>query len=93
MLEARDNSGWRLKVGFSLVAAGCIAPLAIPLVWGTTLSSGAKAAISAFLAFGLPELLVLAAIPVVGKRRLQYWLASLKRRVKSIWQSDRASRL
>ena len=91
MTAAPTDSQWRVKLGFALVAAGLLVPLTIPLVWATPLSIPAKAALSTFLAVGLPELLLLAALPVLGKRRLQYGLTYAKRRLWNLWRMIRAT--
>ena len=77
---------WRLYLGWTLVALGCAAPLLIPLILRAPLSLGAKAALSALTAFGLPEILVLLALPLIGKDRIQALFRRLKTSLINGWR-------
>ncbi len=87
--ESHNESRWRVALGFALVVAGCFAPFTIPIVWMTELSTSAKVSLSAFLAFGMPELLIFAALPVLGRKRLKSCWISLKRRLWRLWRAIR----
>lgn len=85
MESKQDISPWRLCLGWALVALGCAAPLLIPLILRAPWSGGVKAALSALAAFGLPEILLLLAIPVLGKERLQGLVRSVKTALSELW--------
>jgi len=65
-------SGWRLGMGVVLFVLGLICPIFIPLVTGTDLPAKWKAGISGLLALGIPELLWMAAVAVLGKAGFSY---------------------
>lgn len=74
-----DVSKWRLYAGWTLVVLGCAAPLLIPVILTTSrLSVTAKAGLSTLLAFGLPEILILLALPLLGKERIKAFFAPIK---------------
>jgi hypothetical protein len=73
-----DNPKWRLYAGWTLVVLGCAAPLFIPLILTAPLSVAAKAGLSALMAFGLPEVLILSAFPLLGKERINALFAQIK---------------
>lgn len=75
----RDIGPWRLYFGWALVILGCGSPLLVPFILNSTLPAGAKAVLSALVAFGLPELLILSALPVLGRERLKAFFASIKK--------------
>lgn len=79
----------RLWVGFGLVVSACVVPLLIPLVWMLDLSTAVKASLSALMALGLPEVLVVAAVPVLGRRRLSYCWIWILRQLAKIWRRVR----
>ena len=68
--------GWRFWVGVTIFVAGFAAPLAIPLVTSSNLPTAWKTAISGALALGVPEVMMVVAAAVMGKRGF----AELKRR-------------
>jgi hypothetical protein len=57
----------RLITGVAIFVIGHAAPLAIPLVTGSSLSTGWKTALSGLMIFGIPELMTLLAVVVLGK--------------------------
>jgi hypothetical protein len=65
-------SGWRFKIGIIIFVVGFLSPLLIPVVAATGLPTTWKAAISGFLAVGIPEVFSLVAIAVVGKAGFKY---------------------
>jgi hypothetical protein len=60
--------GWRFPVGVTIFVAGFAAPLAIPLVTSSNLPTAWKTAISGALALGVPEVMMVVAAAVMGKR-------------------------
>jgi hypothetical protein len=69
--------GWRFKTGVALFVLGLICPVFVPLVMATDLPTSWKAILSGGLALGIPELLWLAAVAIMGKSGFDY----LKQRV------------
>ena len=57
----------RLITGVAIFVIGHAAPLAIPLIAGSSLSTGWKTALSGLMIFGIPELMTLVAVVVLGK--------------------------
>ena len=60
-------AGWRYRVGLTIFVAGFAAPLAIPLVTSSDLSTAWKTAIAGVLAVGVPEIMMVVAAAVMGK--------------------------
>jgi hypothetical protein len=58
---------WRLSLALALWIGGFFLPLAIPLVIALPMPMAGKAALSGLLVLGLPQLLTVAAIAIVGK--------------------------
>ena len=67
-----SQSQWRFRVGFILFVLGLISPLFIPLVTATGLPAEWKAVISGMLMLGIPELLWMAAVAVMGREGFNY---------------------
>ena len=74
----------RLVIGMTVLVAGFLSPLAIPLVASSGLPPRWAAAISGFLLFGIPEIFMLFAIAIMGresfdflKQKLAAWLRKL----------------
>ena len=59
--------GWRFTTGVTLFVLGLVCPLFVPLVTATNLTGKTKAIFSGALALGVPELLWLAAVALMGK--------------------------
>ena len=78
-------SGWRFKTGVALFGLGLICPVFVPLVAATDLPASWKAVLSGALALGIPEMLWLTAVAVMGKAGFDYLklrvLGFLKRHV------------
>ena len=68
--------GWRFRVGVAIFVAGFAAPLAIPLVTSSDVSTAWKTAIAGALAVGVPEVMMVVAAAVMGKEGF----AELKKR-------------
>ena len=71
------RAAWRFPLGVTILGVGFAAPLAIPLVTSSDLPTSWKTAISAALAIGLPEIMMLVAVAVMGKEGF----AALKRQL------------
>lgn len=66
------SAHWRMRLALTLWVAGFFLPLAIPLVTSMSLPVATKTALSSLLIFGLPQLLTIAAIALVGKSGFRY---------------------
>src|SRR5271170_767556 len=63
---------WRMCVALALWVGGFFLPLAIPLVTAMSLPVATKTALSGLLIFGLPQILTVIAIALVGKSGFHY---------------------
>ena len=61
------RSGWRLRLGLSVLIIGFASPMLIPVITATDLPSGWKTAISGALALGIPEIFSIIAIAIMGR--------------------------
>jgi hypothetical protein len=66
------SAHWRMSLALTLWVAGFFLPLAIPMVSSMSLPVVTKTALSSLLIFGLPQLLTVAAIALVGKSGFHY---------------------
>jgi hypothetical protein len=64
--------GWRMAIAIVLIAISLGAPAFIPLVTGSGLSTEAKALLSGLLVVGIPQLLMVSAVALVGKAGFAY---------------------
>ena len=83
---------WRFPVGVTIFVLGFAAPLAIPLVTSSDLSTAWKTAISGALAVGVPEVMMVVAAAVMGKEgfaELKRWFGRL---LKKYGPPERVSR-
>lgn len=64
--------GLRFRFGLIFFVLGLICPVFIPLVTATDFPAGWKAGLSGLLALGIPELLWMVAIAVMGKEGFRY---------------------
>jgi hypothetical protein len=80
-----DIARWRLYAGWTLVGLGCASPLLVPAILRSPLSAGVKAALSALTAFGLPEILILLALPLLGKERIQALFRTVMNSIRHTW--------
>ncbi|HBH05034.1 MAG TPA: hypothetical protein DDX92_00340 [Flavobacteriales bacterium] len=75
-MDQNSNSRIRPKssiiLGTIVMILGFLSPLLIPFVVNSTLSLGLKSLISGLLAFGIPELFMLAGVAIMGKDGFQY---------------------
>lgn len=63
----RPQIGWRFRVGVIVFVVGFLSPLLIPVVARTGLPTEWKALISGALAVGVPEVLSILAVAIMGK--------------------------
>ena len=64
----QPGAGWRIRLGLTVLIVGWLSPLLIPVITRTALATEWKTIISGLLAVGIPEVLTLAAIAVMGKQ-------------------------
>lgn len=62
-----SHPGWRFRLGASFFALGLVCPVFVPLVTATGLSTEWKTILSGILTLGIPELLWVVAVAVMGK--------------------------
>ena len=67
MTTEQPRAGWRFRLGLTILIAGCLSPLLIPVVTRTSLATEWKTIISGLLAVGIPEVFTVAAIAIMGK--------------------------
>ena len=67
-----SHPGWRFRLGVSFFALGLVCPVFVPLVAATGLSTEWKAILSGLLMLGVPELLWVVAVAVMGKAGFDY---------------------
>ena len=68
----RKPSGWRMGVALALWVGGFFLPLLIPMVAMLSVPLATRTALSGLLVFGLPQLLTVIAIALVGKSGFHY---------------------
>jgi len=66
------SPGWRFRVGVGLIVLSFVSPLGALLVSITNLSIAMKATLSGLFLAGIPEVLTVAAIAVMGKAGFAY---------------------
>jgi hypothetical protein len=67
-----SHPGWRFRLGVSFFALGLVCPVFVPLVAATGLPTEWKAILSGLLMLGIPELLWVVAVAVMGKAGFDY---------------------
>jgi len=63
----QPKTGWRFRLGLTILVVGWLSPLLIPLVTRTALAAEWKTIISGLLAVGIPEVFTVVAIAIMGK--------------------------
>jgi len=63
----QPRAGWRFNLGLTVLIVGWLSPMLIPVITQTALATEWKTIISGLLAVGIPEVLTLAAIAIMGK--------------------------
>lgn len=67
LIKTKESRG-KLRLGAVILVVGFLSPLLIPLVVASNWSAATKSLISGLLAFGIPELFMIVAIAVMGKK-------------------------
>ena len=93
MTTEHPPPGWRFRIGIIFFVLGLVCPVFIPLVSTTGLSTKWKAIISGLLAVGIPELLWMAAVAVLGKPGFNYIKGRFYGFFKKIAPPDTVSRI
>jgi len=70
--HVHKTSRWRMSVALALWIGGFFLPLLIPVVATLSVPVATKTALSGLLVFGLPQLLTVVAIALVGKSGFHY---------------------
>ena len=63
----QPRAGWCFRLGLTIMIAGWLSPLLIPIVTRTSLATEWKTIISGLLAVGIPEVFTVVAIAIMGK--------------------------
>lgn len=84
---------WRMSLALALWVGGFFLPLVIPLVTRLPLPVATKTALSGLLVFGLPQLLTVIAIAIVGKSGFHYLMERLFGAAKKLGPPAHVSRL
>lgn len=91
-LKNPKRSKTKLTIGVIVLVIGFLCPLLIPLVVASNLSAATKSIISGLLAFGIPEVFMLAAIAIMGKKGYQHIKHVTKKYLKRFAPPDTVSR-
>jgi hypothetical protein len=86
------NARWRMGLALVLWVGGFFLPLAIPLVIALPLPLATKTALSGLLVFGLPQILTVVAIAIVGKSGFHYLMERLFGAAKKLGPPAHVSR-
>ncbi len=87
------STRWRMSIALALWVGGFFLPLAIPVVTALPLPAASKTALSALLVFGLPQLLTVLAIAIVGKSGFHYLMQQFFGAAKRLGPRMHVSRL
>lgn len=84
---------WKFWLGVILLSLSCLIPFSALLLPFLHLHPAVSAAIGAVCVFGLPEILSLAAIPLLGRQTFDYLMSRLWHVLKKLSPPARVSRL
>ena len=87
------RSKTKLTIGGFVLVIGFLCPLLMPLVVASNMSAATKSIVSGLLAFGIPEVFMLAAIAIMGKKGYQHIKHVAKKHLKRFAPPDTVSRL
>jgi hypothetical protein len=73
----RKPSGWRMSFALALWVGGFFLPLLIPFVTALPMPVATRTALSGLLVLGLPQILTVIAIALVGKSGFHYLMEQL----------------
>ncbi len=88
---AEKIPGFRLGLGAFIFVLGFASPVFIPWVLSSSLPAGLKAFLAGALAFGIPELAMLAAVAILGKKGFRFLKERLGRIFKPFAPPDHVS--
>lgn len=91
MTNNLEISKTRLILGGVILVVGFMSPLIIPLVTATDWSVGIKTTVSGLLAFGIPEVMMLIAVAVMGKQGYEFLKEKALKYLKQFAPSDSVS--
>ena len=91
--KTQKRSKTKLTIGGIVLVIGFLSPLLIPLVVASKMSAATKSIISGLLAFGIPEVFMLVAIAIMGKKGYQHIKHVAKKFLKRFAPPDTVSRL
>jgi len=83
----------RLILGTTILVLGFMSPLLIPFVASLDWSVGVKGAISGLLAFGIPEIMMIIAVAILGKAGYEFLKQKLLSYLKRFAPTDTVSPL
>ena len=88
--ENKVTSG-RLILGGIILIGGFLSPLLIPWILSSDLNAGIKTTLSGLLAFGIPEITMIIALAIMGKRGLDYFKRKFHELLSKYGPSDQVS--
>ena len=91
MTAKPEISNKKLLLGTIILVVGFMSPLLIPLVVGSDLSVSYKNILSGLLAFGIPELFMIIAVAIMGKKGYEFIKEKTLRFLKRFAPSDKVS--
>jgi hypothetical protein len=86
------KSNWRFRLGSILFFLGLVFPVFIPLVLMIDMSANMQTAATGLMAFGIPELLWIAAAAILGKTGFMKIRGKAFSFIKSLGTTDHVSR-
>lgn len=81
----------RLAFGSTILVIGLLSPLLIPLVLASSWSASTKSILTGLLAFGIPEVLMLLAVAIMGKDGYAFIKAKFLKNLKRYGPPDEVS--
>ncbi len=93
LLVPERKAHWRMSLAMVLWVGGFFLPLAIPFITTLPLPVATKTALSGLLVFGLPQLLTVVAIAIVGKSGFHYLMERVFGVAKKLGPPAHVSRL
>jgi hypothetical protein len=83
--------GWSYRAGICVFVVGLATPLLIPFVLAMELSNAWKGTVSGLLGLGIPEILMLAGVSLMGKPGFQYLKARIFAALRKIASPEKVS--
>jgi hypothetical protein len=93
LIVRERTARWRMSLALALWVGGFFLPLVIPFITTLPLPVATKTALSGLLVFGLPQLLTVIAIAIVGKSGFHYLMERLFGAAKKLGPPAHVSRL